>query len=80
IICFKVNDIKGNFYIAVSTDSNPIKLYLPENKNKKCWHLIADTKKNYINLKGARYKEKFYTLLPFSASIFKEKGGNLPWI
>ncbi len=74
ILCFTVNDIKNNFYIAISKDSNPIRLFLPKNKKDKKWFLIADTKEDFINLKGQVQKLSFYELKPFSAVIFKEKG------
>lgn len=72
ILCFKVNDIKNNYYIAISKDKYDIELTLPE-KNKGEWHLIADTMDNFIDLKGKKYNSETYKLKPFSACIFKEK-------
>lgn len=77
ILCFKVNDIKNNFYIAISKDSNPIKLTLPLNKKGRKWFLAADTKNDFINLKGRVWNNPFYKLEPYSACIFKEKGVKL---
>ncbi len=73
IICFKTGDTKNNFYIAISKDSNQIKLTLPKNTGKRKWYLIADTKKDFINLKGKKFNDSFHMLEPFGACIFKEK-------
>ena len=73
IICFKVNDEKCNYYIAISKDKNKIKLTLPLNSKNKKRYLIADTKKDFINLKGALHKNLYYELEPFGACIFTEK-------
>lgn len=73
IICFKVNNDEGNYYIAISKDINKIKLTFPKNQKNKIWHLIADTKKDFINLKGKAYKLSSYELEPYSACIFREK-------
>lgn len=73
ILCFKVNDIKNNFYIAISKDKNPIRLFLPNNAKNKNRYLIADTKEGFIDLKGKKYPLAFYELKPYSACIFKEK-------
>ena len=73
IICFKVNDEKCNYYIAISKDKNKIKLTLPLNSKNKKRYLIADTKKDFINLKGALHRNLYYELEPFGACIFTEK-------
>ncbi len=73
IICFKVADIKNSFYIAISKDKNPINLTLLKNSKNKNWFLIADTKKDFIDLKGKKADYKEYLLEPYGAVIFKEK-------
>ena len=72
IICFKINGIKNDFYIALSTDEHEIELTLPVNKKRK-WHLIIDTASDFINLKGQKYPNKKYKLKPFGACVFEEK-------
>ena len=73
IICFKVNDINGCYYIAISKDKNRIELTLPDNLKNKKWYLIADTRKDFINQKGEKHENGKYILEPLSACIFKEK-------
>ncbi len=73
ILCFKVNDVENNYYIAISKDKHPIKLYLPKNKKDRKWTLLIDTKKDFIDLKGIEYKLDTYEILPYGAIVFKEK-------
>ncbi len=73
IICFKINDVQNNFYIAISKDENKINLTLPKNTKNKKWHLITDTTQDFINLKGKKYEFETYELKPYGACIFKEK-------
>lgn len=72
IICFKVNGLKNNFYIALSTDEHEIEVTLPKNDKGK-WHLIADTMDDFINLRGKKINSEIYKLKPYAACIFKEK-------
>lgn len=79
IICFKINGEEFNYYVAISKDKNPIKIILPKNVEDKKWHLIADTKENYINQKGKIFSGEYYELKPLTACIFMEKGVKKLW-
>ena len=73
ILCFKINGIKENYYIAISKDSHEIELTLPDNTKNRKWYLITDTTKNFINQKGKKQNTNKYDLMPYGACIFKEK-------
>ena len=79
ILCFKIDDDKDRYYVAISKDKFPIKLHLPKNKKDKNWNLLIDTKKDLINLKGLKHDMDAYTLEPYSACVFKEKRINKLW-
>lgn len=72
IICFKIKDKNRNYFIAISKDENPIKVFLPEKSFGK-WYLIADTKNGFIDLKGKVQDKVLFELQPFGACIFVEK-------